>query len=210
MVLGRAMMLNMDFRFLEDEIQFFALEDMLGISEQSLQSAIEKERARFEAMLRKYRTEADDPERQDIQRQLDDMIENVLPRHFRNAFVVSLYASVETGILDVAKYIQEKRGITKDIYKQCGRDMSFLQKARRYFSNEIHFPLLINARVFALLNILRVLRNAIVHSTARIDIRLPRDRQFIRALLRTDYGISVDDGYIILSFGFLQKVFPPV
>jgi len=143
----------------------------------------------------------DDPEYHLEQQELDYLIEVALPRIFRGPFLLSLYAVYESAVTEIAALIQKKKAIKMSINDLKG---DFLEKANKYFSDVLQFPLFLGNEAWQKINMLFVIRNAIAHTNGRIEMLNKSARQKIANWENQKRGISSTSGYLVVEEQFLK------
>lgn len=198
--------IKLDFRFLESQYEIGVLEDYLRVIEEHLDKLTKQEQEKFEAKIKNELYQNDDVERQEAYQQLYEYIEHLLPRFSRNPFLVTLWATFESAVVEIAKYLQEKKGLKLGISDIRGDN--FIKQAQRYFDNVLNFPLGLDAVTIKRLDMLRVLRNAIAHSNSRINaVRREEDKNKITEWVKSKMGISLHNYTLIFSKHFLRETY---
>lgn len=198
--------INLDFRFLESQYELGTLEDYLRVLEEQLDKLTKQEQEKFETKIKNEIYQKDEAERQEAYQELYEHSEHLLPRFFRNPFLVTLWATFESAVVEIAKYLQEKKGLKLGISDIRGDN--FLKQAQKYFDNVLNFPLGLDVETLKRLDMLRVLRNAIAHSNSRINaVRREDDKKEIKGWVKSKMGISLHSYTLIFSKHFLQETY---
>src|SRR2546427_10593707 len=102
--------------------------------------------------------------------------------------LVELWAVFESGIIEIAKYLQEEQGHSISVHDL--RSNNDFERAQKYYERVLHFPLITSADIKERLKILQLVRNGVAHCNGRIEmIKEERLRQ-IRAWEKKHGGIS--------------------
>lgn len=131
--------LNIDTRFVEISYEISALGRYLDMLEQQLQILIKQEHAQADARLIEIQKNFDEVEWQMVHQEFNELVDELLPRFFRCPFWVMLWATYESGVIHISKYIQNKKRLSLSISDIKGA--SFLKKANKYFQHVIKFSL---------------------------------------------------------------------
>ena len=193
-----------DLRFVEIFHELYALEDYMNSIESQLPDLIEKEKEKA------YQTglKNDSIEWQQKEQALYELIEDVLPRYFRNPIVVTLWAIFESAIIEIAKEIKDQQSlpITLDDIKG-----DFLERTNKYFNHIVKFPIDVRGSSWQHFRRFYLLRNTLAHGNGRFDnIKNKDDRKTILKWEKENTEISTTDGNIVCSSNFIKKTFSVV
>lgn len=196
---------KIDFRFIEINYELHALEQYMDSIESQLPHLIRIEEEKVYDDLREKGYENDEIERQIAQQQLDDFIDNVLPRYFFSQILVTLWAIFESAIVEIANEIKDhkKQGIyLNDI------NGDFLERTNKYFNHILKFPIKTRDSAWQHLRMFYILRNAIAHANGRMDnIKSKRDVNKIKKWTKDNIGIDDLDGNLSFSPHFVKKLY---
>ena len=81
---------DLDFRFVENYYELYALGDYLNFLEDQISSIIRQEQERVRLELLEKKKDMDEVEIAEIHQKLNDVIYELLPRFFRSPFLVTL------------------------------------------------------------------------------------------------------------------------
>ena len=126
--------------------------------------------------------------------------EFVLPRVFRNPFLITLFTVYETAVVEVANRIQKRLRIQLSLDDLRG---DLPSRAKKYYGNVLHFELTISNSHWQRIKLLCDLRNAIAHANGRVDMMRSGVKKNV---LKID-GVSEMFGYIIVDEVFLRDTF---
>jgi len=195
-----------DFRFVESYYELFTIGDFLDVLEKQLSAVIKKEHESFNDKIRKKNHDLDDIELDEIRQNMYRLVDELLPRYFRSPFLVTLWAVTESAIIEVSYYLQQQKKQSlsiKDI-----RGTNFLDRAKKYFSHILNFPLFNDQEVWNRLDMLRTFRNIIAHGNGRIEaIKSKEDLRNIKRWSKNNYGVTITISNIIFSEKFLQETY---
>lgn len=191
-----------DLRFAEIFHELYALEDYMNSIESQLPDLIEKEKA--------YQSgpKDDSIEWHQKEQALYELIEDVLPRYFRNPVIVTLWAIFESAIIEIAKEIkdQQKLPITLDDIKG-----DFLERTNKYFNLIIKLPMDVRGSSWQHFRRFYLLRNTLAHCNGRFgNIKNKDDRKTISKWVKENTEISTRDGNIVCSLNYIKKIFSVV
>lgn len=197
---------EIDFRFIDIEYELGALDDYIKLLEEQLGGLIEQEQRHFDAKIQKEIYQIDEAERQFAYQELYEHIEHLLPRFFRNPLLVTLWATFESAIIEIAEYLRNGKELKLRISDIRGD--SFLKQARKYYDHILNFSLCVKPEPLGRLEMLRILRNAVAHSNSRINaVRSDEDRKKIGAWVDQKVGISLKFQTLIFSEKFIKEAY---
>jgi len=174
--------------------------------EQQLQILIKQEHAQANARLSEIQKNFDEVEWQMVHQELNELVDELLPRFFRCPFLVMLWATYESGVIHISKYIQNKKGLSLSIGDIKGA--SFLKKANKYFQHVIKFSLFTDKKTEDRLDMLRILRNTTAHCNGRIKaIKNPKDINKIKTWEKGNFGISTISDNLVFTEIFLRQTY---
>ena len=183
-----------DFRLIEIEIELGILREQLKHIEEGIEQG--RERSDLESAPN---TPSEDESDWDMRRQQYDYeTEVILPRMWRNPFLVSMFSVYETSVTEVASLIQKKQGRQIRLNDRRGE---FLDRAKKYYKDILQFNLSTSNERWKWLNKLSDLRNVIAHTNGRLET-VSRERK--RKMLRYE-GANESYDYLVVSRHFLSK-----
>lgn len=203
-----------DFRFVDVEYELRALGKYLGILERELprlqDELQDEERKRVRRELQDRGLMANDPEVDFALQEHYDLVNHVLPRFFRNPFVVMLWAVYESGVREVAERVRKHGGL--DLGITDNRGGSFLDVARKYFHDLLELPLCsAQPQVWERIDMVMTLRHVIAHANGRIAATSKKARKKIKNWKkRRGLGVSVEHGNVVLSKRFVHESYEMV
>ena len=195
--------IEIDFRFVEIEYEFWALSEFLQIIDPQLNNLGNKEQRRRFAELREMGWDRDEGEVQVLSQELDEICERVLPRFFRGPFVIAVWAAYEAAVTEIARYLRQEKNLALELADIRGHD--FITRARKYFTNVLATSLDPNeARLKRLAELLEV-RNALAHGNGQRRATPENKWNRLKALMQSGTGLSENNGFLTLSSEFVSR-----
>lgn len=201
------MKINFDFRLLDVSLELHALKDHYELIEKQIFLLGHAEKASLDEFREKNKLTPEDPEWDFARQEFDDKVEFLLPRFFWGPFIVSLYAVLETSVIEIANLIQQsqKQGLSINDLKG-----NFLERAKKYYKNVLKFELCSDNNIWQRIKMLVEVRHAIAHSNGRIDMLNNNSKKKIKALEKQNLGISSHYNYILVDSNFAKETFAKV
>lgn len=197
--------LKIDLRFVDILYELGAIGRYIASIESQMSSILQNEEQKAYDELRQKGYKPDDDEYDLARQMLHDLTERVIPRFYRNAILVNLWAIFETGITAVAKEIADKQKQALSL-----RDINgdFLERTKKYFQYILKFKLNLAGDEWVSIKRLKVLRNAIAHGNGNLDtITNPKEKRQITKWGNEGIGLSVEIDLLIFSRTFIEKTF---
>jgi hypothetical protein len=193
--------IKIDWRFIEVYYEINSLGTFLEIMEKQIKYLTEQERSVAYAYIK---TQQDEVEEVIAHKELREMVDNVLPRYFRNPLLVSIWAVFESTAKDIAKYLKNKSGLVKEFKKVEGDNI--LAKLQTYYTHDLKIQLY-KPNIYIKLNNIRIMRDCIAHSNGRLD-DMPNEKR-IQIEKRINDNIGVDAYYnnVIISEYYLNDAY---
>ena len=201
------MKINVDFRLLDVSLELHALEDHYELIEKQISNLRHTEKASVDEYRKKENLTPEDPEWDFARQECDHKVEFLLPRFFWGPFIVSLYAVLETSVIEIARLIQQsqKQGITINDLRG-----DFLERAKKYYKNVLKFELCSDDNAWQRIKILAEVRHVIAHANDRLDMLNENTKRRIKALEKQNLGISSYYNYLLLDSYFAKETFSKV
>jgi len=201
------MKINVDFRLLDVSLELDALEDHYELIEKQIFHLSHAEKAALDEYRKKENLTPEDPEWDFAGQECDHKVEFLLPRFFWGPFIVSLYAVLETSVIEIARLIQQsqKQGITINDLRG-----DFLERAKKYYKNVLKFELCSDDNAWQRIKILAEVRHVIAHANDRLDMLNENTKRRIKALEKQNLGISSYYNYLLLDSYFAKETFSKV
>ena len=209
--------LHWDFRLLDLGLELDTLEAHMNMIEEHIEQEAKSAKLKRDSKMQEFEAALCDAEPDDQAGWLGEMnladlehdhyVEFVLPRIFRNPFLVSLYSVYESAVTEIADLVQKKLGRKPFNKRQRGK---FLDRIKEYYEATLDFQLSTNHQAWGRLGNLSHLRNAIAHGNGRVglDIVWQETREGIQELLKNkEPEVKERFGYIIVRGDFLSKTY---
>jgi len=196
------MKINFDFRLLDVSLELHALEDHYDLIEKQILHLSNAEKSALEEYRRKGNLTPEDDEWDIARQECDHKVEFLLPRFFWGPFIVSLYAVLETSVIEIARLIQETQGQEITINDLRG---DFLERAKKYYKHVLKFELPGDKIVWHNLDNLTQIRHAIAHANGRLDMLKNNAKKKIEALEKKNIGISSNYNYLLVDASFAKE-----
>lgn len=188
-----------DLRFAEMFYELYALENYIDSIESQLPVLIEKEKEKAYQNMPEY----DSIEWHQREQSLYALIEDVIPRYFRNPIVVTLWAIFESAIIEIAKEIKDQQGLPITLDDITG---DFLERTNKYFNHIIKFPIDVRGSSWQHFRKFYLLRNAFAHGNGRLDNIKNQDKlKYKLGLDKENAEVMITDGNIICSPNFIKN-----
>jgi len=201
------MKINVDFQLLDVSLELHALEDHYELIEKEISHLSHAEKAALDEYRKKENLTPEDPEWDFAGQECDHKVEFLLPRFFWGPFIVSLYAVLETSVIEIARLIQQsqKQGITINDLRG-----DFLERAKKYYKDVLKFELCSDDNAWQRIRILAEVRHVIAHANDRLDMLNENTERRIKALEKQNLGISSYHNYLLLDSYFAKETFSKV
>jgi hypothetical protein len=196
------MRFNIDFRLLDVSLELSALNSQFELIKKQIALLNDEAKNSLEKLRKNEKLTPEDPEWDMYRQEYDHKVEFLYPRFFWNSFVVSLYAVLETSIIEISRLIQNSQNQGISINELRG---GFLERAKKYYNNVIKFELCNDSYKWQQIKILSEIRHAIAHSNGRLEMLHEKSKKRIQDLEKQSLGISSNYEYIILDCEFVEK-----
>lgn len=183
------MEISVDLRFCEIERELWALEEFVEIVERQIPNVKTLETKLTHDQLKTNGLADDEAEVSMVLQELHDKVNNIVPRFFRGQILMTLWAVYQGTTHEIAEYIKKEKNLTRTLDEVKGN--SDLAKLRKYFADELCFPLSTDKETENRLEMLVLIRNIIAHSNGRMDEKScrPSRRKQIEQLHK--YGVLI-------------------
>jgi hypothetical protein len=192
----------LDFRFTEIEAELFVVLEHLKTVERQLPQIVESERERL------GREELpgidDEDEYHDTVRWIEEFAEEVLPRLYRLPPLVELWAVFESGVVEIAKYLQKEQGHSLSINDL--RANNDFERARKYYQDVLRLPLITSDHVKERLDTLVLVRHALAHCNGRIEVIREDRLKKIQNWEKRNGELSTDGQYLNFTNAFIETM----
>ena len=193
------MKITLDFRLLEVSTELSTLEEHLELIEDQIERGQGQAWSRRKAKMLDLEPD-DEAEWSLLQQEYYYQVNFVHPRVLRNPFLVSLFAVYESAVTEIAKLIQQKKGLALSIDDLKG---DLLKRSKKYYEHVLQFQLSLGNENWQRVMLLSDLRNAIAHTNGRLDMVSKRTRERI---LKSK-GVREELGCLVVEGAFLKETF---
>lgn len=192
-------LLDIDFRFIDSEYPFLVLVNLVELVDQNMPSIIQEEVKRIEE---KYKDGGENwlEKESDIQA-LDQFVYEDFPRFFFGSMLIALWSSFEAALYELVKYMKGQNPRSEDFMTVRGKTV--LHRAKKYLRRNLRYSF--TTPDWEYLQMLRILRNAIVHTNGRLELVDKKNKKRIERYINQGIGISASWGVIIISKDFLVE-----
>ncbi|NVL89742.1 MAG: hypothetical protein HWN69_01930 [Desulfobacterales bacterium] len=120
---------------------------------------------------------------------------------------MSLYAVLETSVIEIARLLQraQKQGIGINDLRG-----DFLDRAKKYYKNLLQFDLCSDVNAWQRIKILADVRHTIAHANGRLDMANDKIKRKMKALEKRNLGISSYYNYLLIDSEFAKETFSQV
>ena len=202
-------LIQFDPRFIEIEYELWALGHLRTVIEEQIAFLRAQDTLKTYAELKEQGWYHDEGERQLASQELDERQDYVIPRFFRGPFVVSLWASYESAVVEVAGYLGRHSGAALALHDIRAR--SELKQFRKYFDAVLKRPLDESKERLEWIEDIRVIRHALAHANGQ-QRAIPDDKWRLVSEVLTRRGRPPDEyrGVVILSETFVREAYEAV
>lgn len=175
--------LVLDFRLDTPGFEVSALRTSISTLEQQLdelRSRRGEEARQFIAAL-DPKSEGDHTEAQLVRQELEWEVDHTYPRIYRGALLLLVWAAYESGVEEVAEYIQERIPAVLGLSDIRGR--TTLERATKYFPGVLKFELFNSPNSPSRLRQIELVRNSFAHANGRVDRASDSGRKSLEALV---------------------------
>ena len=138
------------------------------------------------------------------------MREAHVTKSLRGGFIISLWASYESGILDVADFLKDEKGLRLRLSDVRG---DLFNRARKYFDSVLVFPLHPDLNDWTPLQVLHDVRNTYAHANGRLGRTGKTVRERLERAIDAGIGIKhewdglhVDGPYLRSSYDLVKRL----
>jgi hypothetical protein len=189
--------LNVEFRLLETRIELSGLGHARELMEKQIQLLSMQRKVEADAELRVLAEQGVEWEDGEIQLALQERgyaIEHLYPRLFRGPFLVTLWATYEAGLKEVARFVKRAKRIELDIDEIAGFDVR--KKAKRYFEAVLGVNFGPDPSRAGDIGKLYKVRNAFAHANGRLRSLTPDVLKTVESMIAEGH-LEETLGYIV-------------
>ena len=191
-----------DLRFKEIEAELFVVLQHVEAVERQLPQIAESEGNRLGQEL--YGID-DEYEYREMESWIEEFVEQVVPRLYRSPLLVELWAVFESGIIEIANYLQKQQGHSISV-QDLQRSSNDFERADKYYGRVLRFPLITVDDIKKRLKMLLLVRNAVAHGNGRIEVIREEPLRQIRAWEKKFGEISTDGDYLSFTAAFVESM----
>ena len=195
-----------EWRLLEPRVDLQALGLYLDTVEQQLAFLRDQWRVRLNADLRAATEDESGWLQQESQ-----IREAHVTRSLRGGFIISLWASYESGVSEVANLLEDAKCLPRKF--PGGGGGTWIDRAKTYFDSVLEFPLHPDPDDWDRLGVLYAVRNTYAHANGRLRlVRIPARETLEEAIgegtgIRYEWdGLHVDGPYARGSYEFVESL----
>ena len=190
-----------EWRLLDPRVDLEALGRYLDTVEQQLAHLRDQWRIRLTADLK----DASNKDERDWLWHESEVRETLVTRSLRGGFIMSLWASYESGVSEVADFLKDKKGLRLKLSDVRGRD--WFDQARKYFDSVLGFPLHPDLDDWNPLRELHSVRIAYAHANGRLGPVQKSVRRRIERAIDAGGGITheLDDRVVDVDGSYLRS-----
>jgi hypothetical protein len=194
--------LEMDFTFLEVEIELNAIGTFLDMIER----IIKEETAKARHSLLDSKSITSEEERCIASQEFRCYSDYLYPKLFRGAYIISLWAVYEYSILRLKELYCGKLGVSNRAEKTGGRG-NFIKKIKSIFEKDLKMTLH-SSEFYDQIRLLYALRNCYVHASGYIEsTNKKKNYDLIRSAIKKDIGIRRCLGHVIVDSRYTKEIY---
>lgn len=186
----------------EAEYELWAVEQYHIALERQLQQLIDQTPARTLRLLHDQGMAGDAAAVAVADRESAELIERVYPRYFRSPLLLIVCAVLEALLLNIADGICQLKGARLRANEIHG---DFLDRIRRYFECVLDHPLNTDSEGWERIKAVFALRHCLIHANGVVGAMRPDQARRVLDLAQTLSGVTVVDGYLVLSAVFVDQ-----
>ncbi len=200
-----------EWRLLEPRIDLQALGLYLDTVEEQLDFLRDQWRVQLNADLRAATEDESGWLQQESQ-----IREAHVTRSLRGGFIISLWASYESGVSEVANLLEDAKRLARKFPKVSGKKVSgetWVDKAKTYFASVLEFPLHPDPDDWDRLQVLYAVRNTYAHGNGRLRLMGKHVRKTLKPVIDAGKGITyewdglhVDRPYVRRSYELVEPL----
>lgn len=194
--------IHVDFRFVDLEHELWSLGKYREVFEEQLRFLKDQERVRLRARFASAELEMDDAERQFASEQVDMLVGEVLPRFFRGPYLIALWALFESGIIELADYLAQRKQLPLKLRDIRGHNP--IEQWNKYFTYVAGFPLDVSESTWQRLDELRQVRHVLAHANGRLDLAEESARRKLEEWCVENRGLHAYFNLLIVSAEYTQ------
>ncbi|WP_256762436.1 hypothetical protein [Cohnella sp. WQ 127256] len=200
-----------DFRLFEALAELNSLRDILVTIDDQESHLSELRWKELSKQVESYGKNASEDDWDIVRQQHYYQTEYLYPKAFRSAFIISLWASFEASLIEIAKFIQAKKEIQLKLSDIRGSNI--IDQFKKYFEHILIFDLELSDEAWSRLDFLYLLRNSYAHTNGRLEMLKEHDKNRMQKIIERKTEVTEVNGYIIVEmecvyalFGFINII----
>ena len=134
---------------------------------------------------------------------IEDVVQKEIPGYVRMSAIMLLWGMFEAMVEDVARYVAEKEGISKQLCEM--RAKSYPWRAKRYYERELQITPLWKDKQCEKASILKLIRDKIAHRNGKFwDVSENEMEKFAKRIGDVD-GVDITGGQLFVSRKYLNS-----
>lgn len=195
-------MLKVDFRFLEVSLELDSLNDLLVTIEDQEKSL---SKLRLEEVNKQINSDSEEVEEWEIlKHKYYYQTEHIYPKSFRGSYIVTLWATAESTLIEIANYIQFKKEVKLNFSDIRGNNI--INRLEKYFTRVLGFKFFVRETLLKF-DELYLLRNCFAHANGRMDALKDNDRNRLNKINEDMRLFEDNNGYILVHMEYLHSAY---
>ena len=192
--------MKFDLRFVDPGYELMILAEYLKLLEAETPEVI----ARGVDLIRRTEHDSDDEVNYSIVSHLENRLEQgVMTRFLPASVVIASWAIYEAAVKEVSDWLSARKQIASMDDRSLKLRGGLQKRARKYFKDHLHVELHPKGTDWRRLERLAELRHILAHANGSLrDVRNKSDRERLRSWIMATPGLTVEDGYILVSLMF--------
>ena len=186
----------------EAEYELWALEQYRVALERQLLQLIDQTPARALRALHDQGQASDAAAVALAEQETAELVNRVYPRYFRSPFVLVLCGVLEAILLGIAESLRDLKGVGLRFNDLHG---DLLDRADKYFRCVLESPLDTTSPAWERIRVVYTVRHCLIHAHGLVGSMRPEQARRLSDLSQGNCGLTVADGYIVLSDTFIQE-----
>jgi len=196
--------LKLDLRFTEIYYELWALEEILEVIRQDAEAIKMRIAERKDPELDRIILTGDDLDLNMFRYELSELVDQILPRHLSNPFLVGTWGAFESCVAQTSELLRKATGASLKVNDIRG---PFPVRARKYFRDVLGRPAIFEETEWAGLKDLHLVRNSIAHANGNKEFIKQNVLSGVIELSKRVPDISVDDRHITIRPAYLEEAF---
>lgn len=141
-----------------------------------------------------------------------DMREAQVTKSLRGGFIISLWASYESSVSEVANLVRKEKGLSTEKFPDARGD-TWVDRAKAHFDSVLEFPLHPDLDDWNSLHVLYAVRNAYAHANGRFRLMKKSVQETLIPVIEAGAsmtyewdGLRVDGPYVHRSYDLVDQL----